>query len=154
MNKILFVLSAFFVLSGCNSSDGDVQMKSINGNWNKKAEQKFGFKINDAEHAKNIIFVVRNNNEYPFSNFRFIVNFKDLKNKKTTTDTLNYILARPNGEWIGTGFGGTKEILFQYKTDFKFPKNGDYEIGIVQAMRKDTLLGIEDIGVKIQTIKP
>jgi gliding motility-associated lipoprotein GldH len=120
-------------------------MKTLNGDWNKKAEQKFDFKVNDAQHPKNIIFVVRNNNDYPYSNIRFIVNFQELKSKKKTIDTLNYILAKPNGEWIGKGFGDTKETLFQYKLNYKFPQNGDYSIGIIQAMRNDNLKGIEDI---------
>lgn len=103
---------------------------------------------------KNIIFVVRNNNEYPYSNIRLIVNFSEVKSKKKSTDTLNYILAKPNGEWLGKGFGDTKEIMFQYKLNYKFPENGDYKIGIIQAMRTDNLKGIEDIGVKIESAKP
>lgn len=129
-------------------------MLNLNGNWNKRAVQKFDFDVKDAQNTKNIIFVVRNNNDYPYSNIRFIVNFTNLKNKKQEIDTLNYILAKPNGEWIGTGFGKTKETLFQYRMDYKFPENGKYQIAIIQAMRKDNLTGIEDIGVKIEQSKP
>ena len=154
MNKSCAVLFLLLALIGCSSDNSEVQMKPLNGAWEMKAEQKFQIKINDAQNLKNIIFVVRNNNDYPFSNIRFIVNFTNLKDKKKQTDTLNYILARPNGEWMGTGFGSTKEILFQYKTDYKFPENGSYEIGILQAMRNKTLPGIEDIGIKIQNTKP
>ena len=129
-------------------------MNNLNGKWDKKTEQKFDFKIKDSENPKNIIFVVRNNNDYPYSNIRLIVNFLDQKTQKKEVDTLNYILAKPNGAWIGKGFGDTKEILFQYKLNYKFPTNGDYSIGMVQAMRNDNLPGIEDIGVKIETAKP
>ena len=82
------------------------------------------------------------------------MNFGEAKSNKKVTDTLNYVLAKPNGEWIGKGFGDTKETLFQYKINYKFPKNGDYQIGIIQAMRTDNLEGIEDIGVKIESAKP
>lgn len=129
-------------------------MKNLNGNWSKKAEQKFNFTISDAQNAKNIIFVVRNNNDYPYSNIRFIVNFTDDKTKNKKVDTLNYILAQPDGAWVGKGFGDTKETLFQYKVNHKFPQNGTYSIGIIQAMRTDTLKGIEDVGLKIETAKP
>lgn len=154
MNKICAALFILISLMSCTSDEGEIQMKPINNSWKVKEEQKFQLKINDAQNPKNIIFVVRNNNDYPYSNIRFIVNFKSLKTKKTQTDTLNYILARPNGEWMGTGFGSTKEILFQYKADYKFQENGAYEIGVIQGMRKDPLIGIEDIGIKIQNIKP
>lgn len=154
MSRICAVLFLIIFLISCKSDDSEIHMKSVNGAWKMNAEQKFLININDAQNAKNIIFVVRNNNDYPYSNIRFIVNFKDIKNKKTQTDTLNYTLARPNGEWMGTGYGSTKEILFQYISGYKFPKNGDYEIGIKQAMRNATLPGIEDIGIKIQNTKP
>lgn len=153
MNKILGAFFVLLMLVSCNESSENVYMNAVNSNWNKKSEQKFEFDISDAQHAKNIIFVVRNNNDYPYSNLRLIVQFQDLKSNKSVTDTLNYILAKPNGEWLGSGFGDTKEALFQYKMNYKFPQNGKYSIGVIQAMRKDSLPGIEDIGIKIESSK-
>ena len=151
IGNLFFVL---FCLMSCNSSSEKVEMRNLNGIWDKKTQQKFDFKIDDAQNPKNIIIVVRNNNDYPYSNIRFIVNATDAQTKKKSVDTLNYVLAKPNGEWIGKGFGDTKETLFQYKLNYKFPKNGDYSIGIIQAMRAGQLKGIEDIGLKIETVKP
>lgn len=143
------------MLASCNKPSEKVYMNHLNGNWSSKAEQNFDFQVEDASQPKNIIFVVRNNNQYPYSNIRFFVNFKDKSaGGKVETDTLNYILAKPNGEWIGKGFGDTKETLFQYKLNYKFPKNGAYRIGIIQAMRTENLKGIEDIGLKIEAAKP
>ena len=153
MRKIWGFLFFAALLSGCTSTSEDVKIASLNGKWNKKAEQQFDFEVKDAQNPKNIIFVVRNNSEYPYSNIRFIVNFTEVKSKKVQTDTLNYILAKPNGEWIGSGFGDTKETLFQYHLNYRFPANGSYRVGIIQAMRNDNLPGIEDIGVKIENSK-
>ncbi len=154
MRKILGLFSFILFLSCHSSSEGEVIMNSVDNKWNKKSEQKFNLEISDPQNPKNIIFVVRNNNEYPYSNLRLIVNLTNLQNKKKETDTLNYILAKPNGEWLGTGFGDTKETLFQYKLNYRFPAKGKYEIGLTQAMRNDILPGIEDIGVKLETDKP
>ena len=154
MHKILGISFVLTFLLSCNKSAEQVLMHNLNGKWNKKTEQKFDFKVSDAQTPKNIIFVIRNNNDYPYSNIRLIVNFLNDKTKEKKTDTLNYILAEPNGTWLGKGFGETKEILFQYKLNYHFPENGAYSIGIIQAMRNDDLLGIEDIGVKIETAKP
>lgn len=154
MYKILAVFAVFFLLVNCSDAGDFTQMNAVNGNWNKKTEQQFRFEIKDAQNPKNIIFVVRNNNSYPYSNLRMIVNLTNLKTKKKISDTLNCVLADPNGEWIGTGFGETKENLFQYRLNYKFPENAPYTIGIIQAMRKDMLPGIEDIGVKIEPAKP
>lgn len=153
-HKIWSVFFVLLFLLSCNSDSEKVEMRNINGIWTKKAEQKFDFTISDAQNPKNIIFVVRNNNDYPYSNIRFIVNFTEAKTKNKKVDTLNYILAQPNGAWIGKGFGDTKETLFQYKVNYKFPQNGTYSIGVIQAMRTDSLKGIEDLGLKIETAKP
>ena len=82
-----------------------------------------------------------------------ITYLKNETDKNAKIDTLNYILAKPTGEWIGTGFGETKEIMFQYRNNYKFPKKGKYIIGIKQGMRTNNLVGIEDIGVKIENSK-
>ncbi len=154
MHRLSIIVLAFAALFSCKNSSEEIKMSSLNGKWQKNQIQNFDFSVNDAQALKNIIFVVRNNDEYPYSNIRFIVDFTDLSTKKIETDTLNYILAKPNGEWIGRGFGDTKETLFQYKMNYRFKNVGKYRIGIKQAMRKDALVGIEDVGVKIENTKP
>jgi gliding motility-associated lipoprotein GldH len=150
IRKILLIFLALMMLAACNENAEKVYMKNIGGTWNKSTEQKFTFTVTDAQNPKNIIFVVRNNNDYPYSNIRFFVNFSETKKNPKKVDTLSYIMAKPNGEWLGKGFGDTKEIWFQYRLNHKFPKNGKYQIGIKQAMRNDNLSGIEDIGIKIE----
>lgn len=150
MHKVFGAAVLLFAIS-CNNVSGDVVMNAVNGKWDKKKDQNFDLNITDPQMPKNIIFVVRNNNDYPYSNIRFIVDMKDPKGKTGSVDTLNYILAQPNGEWIGTGFGETKETLFQYKTDYKFQEKGVYKVSVKQAMRTDVLPGIEDLGIKVET---
>lgn len=152
MNK-LFAIAAAAILVSCKDS-GEVYMRNINGAWHKKDKATFSFPVRDVQNPKNLIFIVRNNNDYPYSNIRLIVDFHEVKSKKKITDTLNYILARPDGEWIGTGFGETKETLFQYRLRYRFPKQGQYSVTVQQAMRQEVLKGIEDIGIKIENIKP
>ncbi len=151
--KIVPVFLLSVLLFSCTDSSELLEMKRLDGNWPKNDVQKFSFNISDAQNPKNIIFVVRNNNDYPYSNIRLIVKLKEGK-RVMKTDTLNYILAQSDGTWLGKGFGDTKEIMFQYKLNYKFPRNAKYEIGITQAMRTDSLKGIEDIGIKIETPQP
>lgn len=154
MRKLFAFIVPVLFLVGCNISGEEVYMSPVNSTWNKKGTLKFDFEINDSQTPKNIIFVVRNNNEYPYSNLRVFSTLKKSDAKSAKVDTLNYILAKPNGEWIGSGFGDTKEILFQYKLDYKFPENGKYTIEVQHAMRRDPLKGIEDFGIKIEQAKP
>lgn len=153
MNKYFSVFFVLMALVGCTKEGESIQMNEINNLWNKSQEQKFVLNIEDVQNPKNIIFVVRNNNNYPYSNLFLITYLKNETDKNSKIDTLNYILAKPTGEWIGTGFGETKEIMFQYRNNYKFPKKGKYIIGIKQGMRTNNLVGIEDIGVKIENSK-
>lgn len=148
---VVFIL--LLSLNSCQNADEKVLVNDIDNHWKKADAQTFDFDVKDAEDVKNLMFVVRNNNDYPYSNLRLIAKIEHNK-KNISTDTLNFVLSKPNGEWIGTGFGDTKEIIFQYKLNYKFPQNGKYSFKVVQAMRKDVLPGIEDIGIKIQNLKP
>ncbi|MBV6879417.1 gliding motility lipoprotein GldH [Epilithonimonas sp. FP105] len=153
MLRSIVVFILFLSLGSCQNNDDKILMKDVGEQWKKNDVQTFDFDINDAENQKNMMFVVRNNNGYPYSNLRLIANIEHNK-KKISTDTLNFVLAKPNGEWIGTGFGDTKEIIFQYKLNYRFPQNGNYSVKVIQAMRNNQLPGIEDIGIKIQNLKP
>ena len=153
MLKSIVVFVLLLSLVSCQNADEKILVNAVDNQWKKNNAQTFSFDINDAQNLKNMMFVVRNNNNYPYSNLRLIASVEHNK-KKISTDTLNYVLAKPNGEWIGTGFGDTKEIVFQYKLNYKFPENGKYSVKVVQAMRRNVLPGIEDIGIKIQNLKP
>lgn len=153
MLRSIFAFVLLISLFSCQNQDESILINDVGNQWNKKKVQQFDFAVNDAQNQKNLIFVVRNNNDYPYSNLRLIATLEHNK-KVIATDTMNYVLAKPNGEWLGTGFGDTKEALFQYKLNYKFPQNGNYSVKVVQAMRKNVLPGIEDLGIKIQNLKP
>ena len=153
MLRILVAFILFFSVCSCQNNNEKVVMADVENKWKKDDFKSLDFDIKDVQDPKNLVFVIRNNNDYPYSNLRLIATIEQDK-KLISTDTLNYVLAKPNGEWLGTGFGDTKETIFQYKLNYKFPKNGNYSVKVVQAMRKNALPGIEDIGVKIQNIKP
>lgn len=134
----------------CADDKQNTQIKALDGQWARKDTLYFPIE-NKANTPIDILFVVRNNNDYPYSNIRFIASVKEENTDKTmTTDTLNYTLAAPDGRWLGTGFGDTKELEILYKEKYTFPKTGKYTLRLVQAMRTDTLRGLEDIGVKIE----
>lgn len=125
-------------------------MQSQEGAWEVKKEVKFEFKVEDPTLPKDLIFVIRNNNDYPYSNLFVKAYIKDQNQRVFAQDTLNYVLAKPNGEWLGEGFGETKEIKFLFKKRYRFPHKGTFVIGFNHAMRVNRLNGIEDVGIIIE----
>jgi gliding motility-associated lipoprotein GldH len=64
-------------------------------------------------------------------------------------DTLQYLLAEPGGKWLGSGVGEIKYNLFKFKED-QTMQSGVYKFSIAHGMRDDLLLGIEDVGLRIE----
>ena len=151
MSRFLWTLWICLSCLQC-SYDDSLQMKSINNEWHYASHQEFDIQTEDTL-PKDIYLMIRNNESYPYSNLRLIVHMGKKNHSPIVIDTLNYMLARPDGSWLGRGFGAVKESEFLYKKQFSFPDTGVYQMKITQAMRKDTLKGIEDIGYKIEPSK-
>lgn len=144
-----FFLLLLFV--GCSSEKQDVYMHSVNGVWEKKIPQVYEIEIKDYKTPKNLIFVVRNNNKFQYLNLNARVCINDGNKELFPCDNLKFNLAELNGLWKGHGFGDTKEMLFLYKVNAQFPKDGKYIVEINHLMPVDLLIGIEDIGIIIET---
>lgn len=70
-----------------------------------------------------------------------------------TSDTLQILLAESSGKWIGSGMGKIKECRVMLQDRIRFPESGTYSFCIEQAMRTQTLKGIEDIGIRIEKME-
>lgn len=99
---------------------------------------------------------MRNNSNYRYSNLYLITEI-NYPFGKVLSDTLQYEMAKPNGEWLGTGFGDVKANKLFYKENFQFSEPGEYIINIQHAMRKrdsvkgiTTLEGITEVGFRIE----
>ncbi|PTX45097.1 protein involved in gliding motility GldH [Christiangramia gaetbulicola] len=156
--------SAFFVsflalmiiaFSSCDRNRVYDEYKSLGG-WNKDSVVTFQLNNIDSSKVYDLFINVRNNNEYQYSNLFLITEIK-FPQGKVISDTLEYEMTKPNGEWLGTGFGDVKESKLWYKEDVRFDEPGEYKVTIQQAMRKNgevdgvqVLEGITDVGFRIE----
>lgn len=146
--------------TSCDRSRVFDQYTSISGGWNKKDTIKFQIAELDTVPYYNLYFNIRNNEEYAFSNL-FLISEMKFPNGKVITDTLEYMMANPKGEWLGEGFGDVKENKLFYKERIRFTEQGTYEVQLRQAMRKNgevneinSLKGITDVGFRIEFSEP
>lgn len=114
--------------------------------------------VTDTVSQHNFYINVRNTEAYPYRNLYVFVK-TIFPNQKVKKDTVGIILADNTGKWIGSGSGFlsssqhlSNTILYQYNKRFPIP--GEYRFEIEQAMRVDTLVGIQNIGLKIDKIEP
>ncbi len=133
----------------CGNSPVFESYKTIpDAQWNKDSVANFSLEVTDTSTFHDFFLHLRNNNEYPFSNFYAFLTIT-FPNKKTAKDTLNLPLADLKGKWLGTGIGEIKSTRFLFREKLRFPIPGKYTFSIRQGMRKDDLKGITDIGLEI-----
>ena len=144
------------IIWSCDSNRIYDEYESLPGGWNKDSVISFDLPQIDSISDYNLFINVRNNNDYAFSNIFLIANIQ-FPHGKVITDTLEYQMAQPSGEWLGTGFGDVKENKLWYKERVNFNEPGQYKISIQHAMRKsgsetgiENLEGITQVGLRIE----
>jgi gliding motility-associated lipoprotein GldH len=115
------------------------------------------FEITDTVSQHNFLINVRNTEVYPYRNLYVFVKTV-FPNGKFSRDTVSIVLADASGRWVGKGSGYlsmsehvSNSIMYNYNK--RFPLSGTYKVEIEQAMRLDTLEGIQNIGLRIEKTK-
>ncbi|TXK78618.1 gliding motility lipoprotein GldH [Mesonia sp. K4-1] len=159
MHKLgVFLLGSIFLVSviSCDSKQVYDEYKSIPNAWAKDSVVKFEIKNIDSLQTYNLFFNVRNNSDYKYNNL-FLISKMQFPNGKQITDTLEYEMAYPNGDFMGTGAGEVKENKLWYKENVRFLEDGAYTVTLEQAMRENgevegikNLEGILEIGFRVE----
>ena len=156
-NKLLFVLLFFLVIS-CDKKRVFDQYKSVGDAWHKDSIVTFDLPKLEPKKAFNMYVNIRDNDNYPFNNIFLFVSLEQ-PNRKVKVDTLEYLMANPDGTLLGDGFSDIKENKLFYKSKVTFDQKGLYKIHIKQAVRQTgkiegvvALAGISDVGFRIESI--
>jgi len=160
MLRNFLLLPIVFLIVSCNSNLVWTKYQSTDkGVWNKENSIKFEFSEMDTIQPYNLFINIRNDENYPYSNL-FLIAALNSPDGKTIKDTLEYEMAKPNGEWLGKGYSGVKENKLWYKENIVFNSKDVYTIEITHAMRKNgkvngviSLEGITDVGLQIEKSK-
>lgn len=158
-NGLFLVIIGCFLFSSCDSNAVFDAYNSVPNQWHKDSLARFKFTAPDTSENYNLFVNLRNTDAYKFSNLFLIVEL-NYPNGKAVKDTLEYKMAAPNGELLGTGFSDLKEnkLWFRgYNQPFKFNEDGEYTVNIQHAMRSngeekglENLVGITDIGFRVE----
>jgi gliding motility-associated lipoprotein GldH len=150
---ILCIAGMFLTLTSCRYKSLYENTVDIpKGSWNQNFVLKFDIPVQDTENNFNIVFSIRNNDNYPYSNLYLFIDTK-APNGNTLRDTMEIELSNSSGKWLGKGIGGLWQNLIYYRKNIKFPVLGTYSISVKQAMREENLDGIVDMGIKVEQSK-
>ena len=159
MIRTLLFYCLIFTLLSCNDDQEYAEFQDLNGVWKKTDTVKFRF-LQPVDSVKyDLFFNIRVDRSYGFNNLYLISKIK-FPHGKIVQDTLEYRMAKPNGELLGKGGTGVKESKLWYKQGVTFPEEGRYKVFLRQAMRKrgevkalDSLEGVMDVGLIIEKQK-
>lgn len=152
-------LVLFLILVSCNSNDIYNQYFSIdNQTWDSKNTINFTFDNLDTISSKNVFINIRNTENYEFRSL-FLISKIELPTGYKVIDTLEYEMAKPNGEWLGEGFFSVKENKLFLKENIIFKDKGLYKFEIKNATRgiddingEKPLKGIASVGLSIEKV--
>ena len=157
-NSLVLLLAASLLLS-CDKKRVFDEYKSLDGTWKKDSIATFTFTQQDTVKLYNMFVNIRNNDDYKFNNLFLIVSLEQ-PGGFTKVDTLQYLMAEPDGTLLGDGFTDIKESKLVYKEKVRFAKPGEYKIRIQQAMRQtgkvkgvEALEGISEVGFRIESLE-
>jgi gliding motility-associated lipoprotein GldH len=112
LNRI-WIIILLLNFSSCNNAE-ILKFYDFDNGWDKNEVLTFNFPKKIESKAKDVFFVLRHNNNYPYSNIFLITELKNPTNQ-AIIDTFEFRLAQANGEWLGD----KKISMIEHKLLFK-----------------------------------
>lgn len=120
--------------------------------WHADSTCVFIFNIDDVTKKYNVLYNIRNSNDYPFS--RIFVNWQledSLGNTIQNKLQYNYLFDEKTGRPLGkSGIGDIYSHRFELLTNHQFASPGNYSIKINQFNRAEELKGLISAGLRVE----
>jgi gliding motility-associated lipoprotein GldH len=132
LHRFLIIVLAIN-LNSCETNKY-LQFHNFDSGWGNSQVMEFNFQGEKKNDKKNIDFILRHNNNYPFANI-FLISELVTSNKKIQIDTLEFKLADSSGKWLGTTKISLVEHKLPYKTNFILKEGETFKLKVRTSMR-------------------
>lgn len=149
MKKIFWIIGLLVVLAGCGHEGFDQRKVIPEAKWAMENRVPFDVTVNDTLGIYSFGICLRHLENYRYSNL-YVFLHTTFPNDNVTHDTIQLLLATPEGQWVGKGSGSMRDLSVTLNPRMRFPMQGTYHFEIEQAMREPVLKGISDIGLFIE----
>ena len=151
--RTFILLFIFFTVISCSKKDPYLQYFPVNeSGWGKDSLFVFDIQVNDSDANYNLYVNIRNRGEYPYQNMWLFLE-KTTPASIISRDTIEFYLADNHGKWLGKGAGAIYNMPVLYQQNLKFPTKGTYRFKIGQGMRDSILVGINDVGMRLEKVE-
>lgn len=145
---IIFLVIVLIGFASCHRSNYDERVVIPNGKWEQAERATFDVAMDDTINGYAFRLNLRHEENYRYSNL-FLFLHTQMPNGNLTHDTIELVLAQPDGEWVGKSSGSLRNVSILLNQNLRFPLKGTYHFEIEQAMREPELKGITDIGIQL-----
>ena len=148
MRNWVLVLIAI-VLVSCGPEAVYQKMNAIpDSNWSQDSTFSYEIDMTNETGLIDLNLEIRHAGNYPYANL-FVFLSSEFPDRKGRVDTIECVLARPTGEWYGSGLGDLYSLSIPFRKNVQFNQEGIYTMRLSHGMRQDTLEGIADIGITL-----
>lgn len=147
--SLFLSLSLCFSLSSCGEAPFFEETVEIPDQTWKHADMiQFKVDVDDTVNTFDFFVNIRHTKSYGYSNL-FVFLHTIAPDGRKMTDTLEFPMADPEGNYVGKVSGGLVLNRIIVKKETRFPKSGEYKFILEQAMRDKELPEITDVGLSI-----
>lgn len=120
--------------------------------WQQKDTLFFNVVMPDSATLYDVSVEVRNRINYPYQNLPLLIFYDSPEAQNIQRDTLELRLADKAGIWLGDGWGGLYQSAFPAGL-IRISKAGEYRFKITYLLPDEVLPGINDVGIKLSSIR-
>jgi len=151
MRSFVTALCLVAGLVSCKQKPGFHEYADIETYWRSSDTIQFVVEAKDTTELNTLSLEVRNSSDYEWSRFFAGFEIMDSVGHQLDSGLVSGLLFDPvTGKARGeSGIGDLFENEILIRNDFRFPYRGKFTIQFWQMMRRDSLEGIQNIGVSL-----
>ena len=119
--------------------------------WQLQDAKSFQLDIKEAGKRYNLYISVRHSDEYLHSNLWVQLQTRKPGNK-IESQRFALTLAEQDGRWLGATLGSIYDSRFLVIKDLLIPEKGLYNFVLQHDMRQDVVVGIMDVGIRVEEV--
>lgn len=150
MNHKLLIMFVLLTLVACAPKlkyEGTTDFGSEG--WHKDSLAIFDVSVMDTSEVLTMGLTLQHGKKYAYSNVWLFISVAD-EAGVVVRDTLEFFVARPNGNWLGKKKKNGYEVSAIYKQGVRMKHLGFYRFSIGQGMREDLLRDINSVELWVQ----
>lgn len=150
MRNISTILGLVLLLSSCQTGPFFEKNSIIPGQeWEEIFHPQFQVEIDDTTALYDVFLNIRHSPYYNYSNLFLSIAEISVDSIETISPIIDVEMADKEGKWFGKSAGHLYELTELVQEDRQFPDTGIYMFRIRHQMQDASLVGINDVGLKI-----